>query len=241
MAPAQRLVAYLTLALMAALIGGLIARRYYRLCYSIGPYVGATLLADLLILAWPATFFTWTFWTAKTTLIALLRLAIALELGTLIFQAFPGARATARFTLGLGLLALIAGLYLPIDPPPPSSSTEHAVSVVAGSLHPRLSNGAAVLFAMLWVLVLYYRVPLHPWHLSILAGIVPYLMVFTLAVKAMDTLGWGTALSGMWESAAYLLLMAFWNWAVWRKEPPPPADPRTVALLQPWRARLARP
>src|SRR5262245_4838320 len=97
-----------SLALLAALLAGLFARRLYRVCYSFPAWLAAVLVGDLLVFLWPARFYTWAFWMAKETAYAALKLAIAVEITALAFQAFPSARATVRRVLLGVLLALLA-------------------------------------------------------------------------------------------------------------------------------------
>ena len=229
----QRLIGYLTLVLIALVLVAMVRRRYHRLCYSLPIYLGAVLLGDLLILLWPARFNTWTFWAVKEALYAVLKLAVAIELSSLIFQAFPGARASARLIVGLGLLVALAMVFLPI----PDAASE----TIAQQILPRLANATAVLFAAVWALALFYNTPRHPWHAAILRAFVPYLLVFQVALRLTAYLG---VQGGVWASlaatGAYLAMLAYWFVSLLRPEPPPAADPEVVRRLQPWRARLMR-
>lgn len=233
---AQRVVAYLTLATLALLVVAGVRRRYHRLCYTLPLYLATVFVCDLLILLWPGRFYTWGFWTLKEALYVALKLAVAIELASLVFQAFPGARATARLVLQLGLVGLVAMVFLPI----PEAPVPHVPGfALAWQILPRLTNTTAILFAAVWGLTLYYNVPQHPWHLAIMRGFVPYLLVFTVALRL--TAGPTTrAWTSLADTVSYLAMLLYWFSALLRPEPPPPADPQMVERLQPWRARLAR-
>jgi hypothetical protein len=225
-------VAYLTLLAIACLLVGLIRKRYYRLCYSLFAYLIAVVICDSLILVWPGRFYTWTFWNAKESLFVALKLAVAMELASVVFQAFPGARATARLAIGVGLVAIVVLVLVAAQGP---------AQTVARHLQPRLANATAVLFASLWGLAIYYNLPLHQWHAAILRGFVPYLLVFTIALRLTVSLGWqARPWASLADTCAYLAMLLYWFMELLRPEPPPPADPEVVTRLQPWRARLAR-
>ena len=108
MLAAQRIISYLTLVLIALVLVALVRRRYHRLCYSLPIYLATVLVGDLLILLWPGRFYTWGFWIIKEALYVVLKLAVAIELASTVFQAFPGARASARLVLVLGLIVAAA-------------------------------------------------------------------------------------------------------------------------------------
>jgi hypothetical protein len=221
----------LTILGLAALLVGIIFRRLYRACFSFPFYAAAVLVTELLIFFWPSRYHVWGFWMVKEALLALLKVAVALEIAALSFTAFPGARATSRWVitsiLTLTVAAAAAAVY---------SAAATLVSV-AQALHSWLANGTALLFVGVWAVILYYRLPLHPFHRALLRGLVPYMAVFTLALGLLRDLGakaWAwTALA---DGGAYVLLVAYWTWYVWTYHEESPTD--THLQLQPWRARL---
>jgi hypothetical protein len=64
--------------------------------------------------------------------------------------------------------------------------------------------------------MLWYRLPVDPFHKAILVGFVPYLLVFSVGMRAM--LEMGQAQSYLFQRAhavAYVVLLAYWNRAAW--------------------------
>ncbi len=231
MSTLQAAVCCSSVALCALIAAGLLLRRLHALCYSFLPYVLAVAAGDALMLGWPERFYRWGFWVAKETACGALKLAVAVELGLLAFQAFPGALRRARQVALVVALATLAALAVPVR------STD--MGDMALELQPRVDNGSAMLFMGVWALILWYRIPMHRIHRAILRGFVPYLLVATLGLKLVATLGWNVReQAGLLDSGAYLAMLAYWTWEVWRRVPEPLADPAVVARLQPWRARL---
>jgi hypothetical protein len=216
-----------------ALLAGLVRRRLYRVCRTFPVYTTAVLAGEVLMLAWPERFHNWSFWTFKEAVYGLLKLGIALELASLTFRAFPGARATARRVLALGIGLLVTGL-LALD-----LTEADEWSKLFMEIHPRLANGTALLFACIWGLVLWYNLPVHPFHRALLRGFVPYLLVYTVAFRLLAVWGWDLRHTlGFTNSAAYFLMLVYWTVVAWRPQAPPPADPALVHRLQPWRDTL---
>jgi hypothetical protein len=215
------------------LLVGLVWRRLHRVCRTFPVYVGAVFAGDVLALAWPERFHNWTFWTFKEAAYGIFKLGIALELTSLTFRAFPGARAAARRALALGTGLLVTGL-LALDL---AEADDWAKLFM--EIHPRLANGTALLFACVWALVLWYNLPVHPFHRALLRGFVPYLLVFTVAYRLLATWGWDFRYQMSLASAgSYLLMLVYWTVVAWRPQAPPPADPALVQRLQPWRDTL---
>jgi hypothetical protein len=224
----QRAAFLVSLILLATAIAGLLHHRLYRLCYSFPVWLLAVWASDGLMFAWPQRFYTWTFWLAKETVLAVLKVAIALEIIALAYQAFPQARAAARrltfFLLVAVLLLLLVevpwGGYFP---------------TLAVELQRRVANGTALIFCGVWGLVLYYRLPLHALHRAILTGLAAYLVVFTVTNTVPLQLGWGTRQAvNVADAFAWAAVVSYWTWVAWRPQPVPSAFIRT---LQPWRAR----
>lgn len=215
---------------IAAVLAGLKARRLLRASYFWVLYLLAVLVGEGLILGWPQRFYTWSFWQLKETLYALLKLATAVELGLLTLGSFPGGRRRAQqWTLGILVLALLA-VSLPVQPGP--------VWSIALELIPRLSNATALLFAAVWLLVLYYHVPLHRIHRAILRGLAAYLVLFTFAARVVGALGGqGLAFGRYLDSTAYVAMCLYWAWEAWRrvKEPSYPVE---LTPYLAWRARF---
>ena len=198
------------------LLAGLVVRRRYRACYAFSAYLVAVIVSDSLILGWPEDFHTWGFWLLKENVHSLLKFAIALELGLRTLQGFPGARATARAVVLLVLLVSLGGMLA--DPPDPRLELYDLASL----FHPRILNTAIWLFTAVAVVILWYRLPVEAFHKAILLGFVPYLLVFTVAMNALASVGSKLqGLVGYVHPIAYLLVLVYWTYAAWRPEEAP--------------------
>ena len=213
-----------TVAMTVALIGVFVRRRY-RVWLIFAMFLGVSLLCTLLMLCWPRVFYTRDFWQGKENVLNLLRFAMALELAYRTFRAFPGARATLRwvllFVLATTLLAVIAV----------SGDAGDFRSFMA-DLQPRVLNGSIWLFTAIAALILWYRLPVHPFHKAVLMSYVPFLLVFTVSMNAWAELRAWTATG--WPRAwfithpyqvAYLALMLHWSYAAWRRVEEPARPP----------------
>jgi hypothetical protein len=229
MALAERILHGCALCLTYAVLAGLLTRRLYRLSYGFTVYLAAVALGETLIFLWPSLFFTWNFWLTKETAYGVCKLALALELTFLAYQAFPSAHLTARRVILLVLVLVLALVVVGVP---------HAADfpTLARELLRRLAEGTALVFTAVWGLVLWYRLPLHRLHRAILRGLVPYLLVFAAARSLSLALGWNvrTAVS-LADAGTYVALLAYWAWEVWRR---PPEEPEFLRALQPWRARV---
>jgi len=197
--------------LMATLVG-LLVRGGYRTCYSFTVYLAAVLVPDMMITAWPQRFHTWEFWMLKEIVHNLLKFTIAIELAIRTFRAFPGARATARGIVFLVVLACLAGVL--------SVPSQHAeLRELASQLHPRILNGTIWLFTALAALILWYRLPVEALHKAILIGFVPYLLIFTVAMNALNSIGWQIhSLAAYAHNLTYFALLCYWTYAAWRPQ-----------------------
>jgi hypothetical protein len=234
MSALQALLSAVCVALICATLAGLARRRLYRLCYSFTAYLAAVALGEALILLWPDTFYRWAFWQGKETVYGLLKLGIGLELGSLTFQAFPGASARARLIALLALLFILAAMLTLTPAPHEDLSPLQALAV---ELQSGLANGTVLLLALTWILVFWYHVPLHRLHRAILRGLGLYLMVSSAALKLVgnfpelrDAVSYGTGI-------AYVALVGYWAWEAWRPEREIDKLP-IWRRLQPWRDRL---
>jgi len=198
--------------ILLALLVGLIVKGGHRACYSFTLYVAAVLVPDVMVTAWPARFYVWEFWMLKEIAHNLLKFAIALELAIRTFRAFPGARATARGIVFLVVLVCLAGVLA--APGGPGGLRE-----LATDLHPRILNGTIWLFTAIAAVILWYRLPIQALHKAILIGFVPYLLIFTVAMSALDAVGWHIQdLAAYAHTIAYLALLCYWTYAAWRPQ-----------------------
>jgi hypothetical protein len=199
-------------ALLLTLVG-LFVRGRQRVCRSFTIYIAAVLLPQLLYSTWPDRFYNRDFWILTEVTHCILKFAIALEVGFLVLRRFPGASRTGRWAgLFVAWTIFVAILALPAENPD--------YYAIAGKLLPRILNGTIWLFVALAGVTLWYRLPLHPLHKSIMLGFVPYLLVFSVAMTALDSFGWQHRVYTTYlHTLAYLALEIYWAWAAWRPDP----------------------
>jgi hypothetical protein len=200
---------------LVAVLAGLVARGRARLCWSFAAYLAAILVGNSLASLWPSRFYTPEFWVLKQGVYDALKMAVALELAWRAFEAFPGAMRTARVAM-LCLLG-ISTLSLGALTPPSSYMT-------LWEWQPGSATAALWLLTATALLVVWYQVPVHDWQRAIMLGLAPYLLVFVTVLDLLKRRGWPAlhATAGIVDSVAYLSLLAFWTWAVWRRDPSPP-------------------
>lgn len=224
----QRILLALSVTLLTADLAGLFRRRLNRICYSFPVYLAAVGAGDFLQLVAADRFYVWSFYAAKETLYGVLKLAVALEITALAYQAFPAAHAAARRAILAVLLALLLLLTIgvPYGPDFPTLVRE---------LQRRLTLGTILVFCATWALVLWYHLPLHRLHRAIIRGLVPYMLVFAAANGLTLTFGWNIRDAvNLADAAAWDLMLAYWAWEIWRR---PPAEPPFLQKLQVWRSR----
>jgi hypothetical protein len=209
---------YAGIVMLGAILAGLVVKRRVRLWYTFALLVAASLASTVLIALWPGRFYRWSFWQTKETVHSLIRFAMAVELGLRTFRAFPGALAMARrATLVVIALTWVAVSAVPTGVEPTADA--RVLAFVAG-LQPRVVNGTVWLFTAIAALILWYHIPVHPFHKAVLLGYVPYLLVFTILVNALGQLGWQRLpFLSLASQIAYVALEAFWAHAAWRRYP----------------------
>lgn len=224
----QRVFLVVSVALLTIVLTGLFRRRLYRFCYTFPVYLLAVWTGDLLQLVAPDIFYVVWFYQAKETLYVVLKLAVALEITALAYQAFPAAHAAARRAILAVLVALLLLLTIGVPYAP-----DFPTLVV--DLTKRLTFGAILVFCATWTLVLWYHLPLHRMHRAIIRGLVPYMFVFAAVNELIRTFGWDIRDAvNMADAVAWSLLVAYWAWEVWRTAP---AEPPFLRTLQTWRGR----
>lgn len=212
MSELQAALAHVNRLALLALLVGLVGRRRARLCWSFPAYALAILVGNSLATFWPDRFYTPEFWVLKQGVYDILKMAVALELAWRAFEAFPGARRTAR----LVLLALLATSTLVLGGlTPPSSYADLWV------WQPGTATAALWLLTATALLVVWYQVPVHEWQRAIMLGIVPYLLLFVMTLDLLRRHGWHAlhAGAGILDSVAYFALLVYWNRVVWRRDP----------------------
>lgn len=231
MSPLDRALIGAGVILLCAILAGLVARRRAASCWSFVAYLAAVALADLLIALWPDRFFRQGFWILKENVHNLLKLAVALELMVRIFQPFPSAYAAARrgvITVIVGLAALV---WFSL-----SGGTDYVA--VVGRLHPNVNDGTVWLLVALGGYCLWYHLPLDTLHKAILIGLVPYLLVYSVVQRAVAALGWERGyLFNTTAPIAYMALLAYWSYVVWKPRSGGDAGTRIGRLLRRREAR----
>jgi hypothetical protein len=158
----------------------------------------------------------------------LIRFAMALELAYRTFRAFPGALATLRWAL---LFVLVVTFVAVVTVSGPRTDYQSFL----GELHPRVLNGSIWLFTAIAALILWYRLPVNPFHKAVLLSYVPYLLVFTVTMNVLGSLGragWERGTPARYlNQIAYLALMVHWTWAAWRRAQAPARSQHTGANL----------
>jgi hypothetical protein len=230
MTASQVLIAHAVKLLVLLTLAGILARRRWGTCWSFTTYLSLILVCNSLVSFWPEQFYQPWFYLARTGLYDALKVGIALELAYRTFQAFPGARATARRVL---LLLVIASSVILMAAP--WDATYDAALL---EWQPRMLTATIWMLNALAVVVIWYRVPIHAFHKAILLGFVPYLLVFTILLRMLRHYGWDVLpVVQAAEPVAYMLLMGWWAWAAWEPETASDVSPEVLRVLQPWRAR----
>jgi len=235
MPTAWEIFAYSGTVALAAVLAGVVARRRHGSWVFFALFLSATLVTTLMMLLWPGRFYTPPFWRAKETVLNFLRFAMALELAYRTFRAFPGALATARWVLLL-VLALTFAAVVTVSGPGFESEHRNFESFLS-ELEPRVLYGSVWLFTAIAALILWYRLPVDPFHKSVVLSYVPYLLIFTVTVSVLGMLG-----RADWEKGwpivslnqlAYLALMVYWARAAWRPIEEPSRPPKVRPPLPP--------
>jgi len=229
MTPDQVLIAHVIKALALIALVGIFYRERAHLCWGFVAYLFTVFVCNSLFSFWPERFYAAWFWILQHGLFDALKMAIAVELGFRIFQAFPRAQATARRLLIVLLVATSAALIgIPI------AST---IDDVLYQWQPRVLTGTIWLMNGLALLITWYRVPVHAYHKAILLGFVPYLLLFTTMLTLLGHYPRLLRAIQSADPAAYMLLMVFWAWAAWKPETQPDVSPAVLRFLQPWREK----
>jgi len=205
-------------------LAGLLVRRKVGVCRSFVPYLGFVALADLLMVVWLDRFYQQWFYLSQQLVVHALRFGVVLELTYRTFQAFPTARSSARtvalIVLGLTLAIVVAGTGN-LEPP----GGVPALGPLISRVQPRIINGSIWLLTAMAGLILWYRLPVHPWHKSILMGLVGYLLVFSTSLTWIEN-SWGAReQANLLNAAGYLCLLAYWVVAAWRRAEEPIRSP----------------
>src|SRR6266571_1716695 len=203
-------VAWTVQLLIVTLVVGLFLRRRHRACYSFVLYLLGVLIGE-------KGFYSRSFWLFKELMLNLLKFAVALELAYRTFRSFPGARSTARSVLFV-LVAVTLVSVVAVTPQISAVDPDDQVLAIVGRLQPRALNGTVWLLTGMAALILWYRLPVDRFHKAIFTGFVPYLLVFTIGLNAMESYGFSKSIiawRNAFDTSAYLLLLAYWTRAAW--------------------------
>jgi len=200
---------------LVAIGAGLVARGRWRLSYFFSLYLATALLSNVLATWWPTRFWNWPFWAAKESAYPALKVGIGLEVAWRTFRRFPVARGAggkcALVVLALTLLSVMAS---------PTLTSDHAFYAWAcHELCPRVTTGAIWLMAATLVLVLWYRLPMHPFHISLITSIGIYSMFLSVLNASTATYGYlGLRYVYFFDFPIYLLLVVWWTYVAWRAD-----------------------
>ena len=232
---AQAILVAANVSLLAALTG-LVVRRRLRQGYCFPAYLLTVLVLSTLVGLWPERFHTWSFYWARESVYSLLKVGVALELTVRIFQAFPAARRVARGAFLAVLAITVAAVWYASPAATSTEPGERQWADLVLALHPRITNGTAWLFGALFAVILYYRLPLHPMHKAIAFGFMAYLLLLTFGLDLVRRSEFGALkVASYANTLGYTIVAAYWAWAAWRPDLPPPVAPEVVDRLQPWR------
>jgi hypothetical protein len=225
MDPARAFIGDLVGILLFGLLGAMMARRRYRLCWSFFAYVAAVSIADRLTRGWPATFDTYAWWTMKESIFGWMKVVVVCEIGLLTF-----ARLRRAQRILWGVLLTFVGIGMIVQLLPSSLEVTPWVSLTS------LARGQTAILCLLAVVVGFaarYQVPVHPFHRGILIGFLLYLLAYSSAIALARTVGAFPAyrLFLAMDPTAYAATVGLWLWVSLRHDPVPTPAART---LHPW-------
>jgi cell division protein FtsW (lipid II flippase) len=115
--------------------------------------------------------------------------------------------------IGITLVSVLA-----VTPQVSATNPDDRIEQLVGRVQPRVLNGTVWLLTGIAATVLWYRLPVDRFHKAILIGLVPFLLIFTIGLNAIERNNWsrGTVESvNLVHALAYLFLLAFWARAAW--------------------------
>ena len=203
--------------LLLGTLAGLVVRQRWRIWYGFTAYVAVVAVTTLVFLAWPSLH-TPALYLAQEVVSSLLRVWMALELGSRTFRAFPGAMATLRrVVLVLTILILVVVVSLP----PPATYQDFMQETLV-----RLINGTIWIFTTVAALILYYRLPIGWFPKSVLLSYVPYLLWYAIYLNQLLPAAWGGSVVRYLGPVVYDVMAAYWVWLAWRVAEPAPSEPK---------------
>ena len=221
----DRALIWAVVALIVLILIGLGNRRRLAACVSWTLYLLAVAASDTLIAGDPGRFYRQSFWMLKEIALNLLKFAIVLELMVRVFGHFPTAYVSVRRAVAavVAILGVLVASAL-------RQGTGH-LSLV-GTVMPVVTDATVWLFVALGAYCLWYHLPLDAVHKAILVGLVPYMLIFSVVLRAIGRLGVERA--DAFNAAAphaYLCVLAYWAVVAWRRGSEDDAGTRVARLV----------
>jgi hypothetical protein len=212
----ERTVAVEIVALMFAVIAGLIARGRWRTNVFFLAYVVNGLAFNLLVGAWPACFYTRASFLVAQLIADILKVGLILEVAYRTFRAFPGAEASTRKVL----IAVLVATALTLTVAPFAMTGWDSYLTAIGYFSPLVNAGAIWLTVALLVAARWYRIPVHPFHVAVLTSFACYLAVLSSLsyLSARNGFDGLRVYAAVLEQAVFTLVACWWAYGAWRPE-----------------------
>jgi hypothetical protein len=236
MPPLAKVIGFASTLLLLTTLVGLLVRGHWRAWYSLALYISVLGVFALLFIIDPARFYRHSVWMLQESLTNVVRFAMALEVAGRTFRAFPGARSTLNTVVTLVMAATLAMALPSYDP-------GHDYANFVLNLQPRLLSGSVWLFTAIAALILWYRLPVLPFHKAILLSYLPYLIFSAAFLNLLAEFDWPQSLQYV-NQVVYLAMASFWTYTAWKvpvliDSAPPSSTPPPGTRLK--RSRTALP
>jgi hypothetical protein len=206
---------------------GLAARGRWRLSPFFAGYVASNLVSVLPYL-WPQRFYTQAFWILLQAVHDVLKIGAVLEIIWRTFRVFPGAASATRHAV----LTLLAATMVAAVATPLANRPATAYETTVEDFHPRVMDGTLWVIAAALGLAWFYRIPLHPFHRTVLTTLAIYTAFYSTLLRlfAHHEFGVYRPYADAVNSIVSLVIYSWWAWVVWR--PSSAADRAHVRTLQ---------
>jgi hypothetical protein len=223
----------LHIAVMAAMLAGLVVRGMRGAPNLLPAYVIVGLTQKILFLLWPGRFYVWSWWLVGELASTLLALGLALQLGVLVFGRLPVGR---RRLAELGVVVLLIALVVIIHAPAPAVDASVDSVYYQGSLRASQATAAAGwIFAAILGLSLQHGVPLERMHRDVAAGLALWALLqgFASELSVLDPF-LAIGRQGL-HRLVYTGMLVAWAIDAWRRDEETDLGPEALRLLRPWR------
>jgi hypothetical protein len=211
---------------LSIIVLGTAVRGHWVHCWTLVPYLVVIGGYDVLV-RMSVRYHSWDLYLAKESLVAALRLLLAVELYVRLFAGLPGARRLANWPLLASLGITLLYLWTSTIRADPVKSFQTIIPIA--------TDGATLVLTTILALAAWFRVPADPFHRAILRGLVAYLLVYTLGIHLFTAFGWGSRLAiNRVTGLSYIILLVYWGVAAWRPVDAQPAPPGVVRRLRTW-------